>query len=184
MADVSSSGYRGSEECDKDDVDEDEHLYQFTINFAPTASGSVAPVAVQQLEEYDSSDDDERSAAAKRSKMESPLRKPMSDLHVEESGALGRSDDDYSDQGTRLASESADTVKAAHDMPDVAASQGRGMSEVMKHATVSDDVVLTTRSFFLSHVDFHADNTVNLCGGLGQHSTHKARHSRECAGGG
>lgn len=68
-----------SEECDSEDIDEDEHLFQFAINFARTNSGAVKPVSGAQIDDYASSDEEQDENGHKVRKP-NPLRRHKAEV--------------------------------------------------------------------------------------------------------
>mmetsp|Transcript_85079 Transcript_85079/g.166450 ORF Transcript_85079/g.166450 Transcript_85079/m.166450 type:complete len:241 (+) Transcript_85079:125-847(+) len=62
MSELVSGKTHDSEECNEDDIDEDEHLFQFTINFDPIGRGNTPEV------EYHSSDEDSNDCPKRKVK--------------------------------------------------------------------------------------------------------------------
>jgi hypothetical protein len=66
MAEVSSGKTNESEEFNEDDLDEDEHLFQFTINFGG-GNATTASAAASERDQYSSSEDEKNGGLPKKS---------------------------------------------------------------------------------------------------------------------
>lgn len=130
MAEMLSPGVVDTEEIDDDDVEEDEHLYQFAINFTPTATGALAPSVAQQLNDYDSSDSED-GAQGRRANKSKALRKPKSVSNVEFSNIAGQAPGHTLPEGIFTPAVTEEDMQA-----HVATEQDQIIAEVMKYATV------------------------------------------------
>lgn len=136
MAKVLSPEVVDTERFDDDDVDEDEHLYQFAINFTPTETGALAPSVAQQLNEYDSSDN-EGDAQGRRANKSKALRKPRSEPNVELSNVTVHAPEHSQPDVTATP---GGTVTET-DMQVQLTEQNQIIAEVMKYATVRRDLM-------------------------------------------